>query len=1186
MRLAYRRYGGEKGFTADQFRRVAEEVAGTDLEEPFRKWLGTTEELDYSEALDWFGLRLAADGKEGARRWRLEVREDATDAQRNHLRAWLAPRSAQAKTDAEAGVTTVPEEVVKRYGLDTSFYKKHVDYKGLAILASARVSDAALLEARYLIDQLLGEREDILQAMIKAGCRFTVMARTEMTTDVPEQRIWDKEYWDRRARGMGGRLSSCGEENLLNLKGDRYGRENILIHEFNHAVHRYGLREVDPTFDRRLREAYKNAVAEGLWKGTYLTTNAAEYWAEGVQAYFDCMRPQYGANTREKLQKYDAGLFALVDEVYRQSKFRYVRYDKRSPPGGELTAETVLGLEPRGLGPALRPGRVGDIAVDPFDDGVWYVAAASGGLWKTADRGSTWTPVFDRYGSYSIGCVTLDPKHRDVVWLGTGENQASRSVSYGDGIYKSTDGGRTWKHVGLANSEHIAKIVLDPRDSDVVYVASQGPLWAPGGDRGLYKSTDGGKTWKSVLHVSDDTGITDVVFDPRDPDVLLAASYQRRRNVGVLVGGGPEGGIYKSSDGGTSWARLSEGLPAVDLGRVALAVSPQEPGVAYALLTAAGREGGFFRSADFGETWQRRSDYAVVDPQYYGKIFPDPHRSERVYAVDVRVHVTEDGGQTFKPVPWRVHSDNHAMAFDPKDPKHLLVGNDGGLYESKDGGESWAHFTNMPTTQFYRVALDNSLPFYRVYGGSQDNGSLGGPSRTTDRLGIRTGDWRVYGGGDGMQPRVDPGDPSVVYTVAQNGSVSRSGKGSIRPQAPRGAVRWNWDAPFIISPHAPGRLYLAGSVLYRSDDRGDTWRAVSPDLTRQLDRDKVPVMGKLWGPDAVTRNLFTTDLSVASALAESPLREGLLFVGTDDGLVQVSADGGAGWRRCDRFPGVPELTYVSALCPSQHDAGRVYAAFNNWQRGDFKPYLLRSTDRGKTWTSIAGNLPDRGNVWCVVEDQLNRDLLFAGTEFGLYFTVDGGKRWVPLRGGVPTIAFRDLEIQYRENDLVGATFGRGFYVLDDYTPLRHLSAGALAGEAVLFPVRKTYRFDQGDADAAAGLTTPNPPFGAALTYYLRDGLARKDAQVVLAVSDQKGTMLRQIRGPATAGVHRVYWDLRAGDGAEARLVDAGKYRVTLGKSVGGVVTPLGEPQAVEVVPLPPPAEKGGAGPDKDRKEPS
>jgi photosystem II stability/assembly factor-like uncharacterized protein len=832
-----------------------------------------------------------------------------------------------------------------------------------------------------------------------------------------------------------------------------------------------------------------------------------------------------------------------------------------------LTADLVRGLELRGLGPALVPGRVGDIAVDPRDAKVWYVVAASGGLWKTTDAGQTWQPLFDHYGSYSLGCITLDPANPEIVWLGTGENQAQRSVSFGDGIYKSTDGGKTWKHLGLAASEHLAKIVIDPRNSDVVYVAAQGPLWAPGGDRGLYKTTDGGKTWAAVLTVSENTGVTDVVLDPRNPDVLYAASYQRRRNVGVLVGGGPESAIFKSTDGGKKWQMLTKGLPEADTGRIALGISPQQPDVVYALVTAAGQQGGFFRSADGGASWSRQSNYKVVDPQYYGRIFPDPHQFDRVFAVDVSVHVTEDGGKKFVPAGWKAHSDNHALAFDPKDPGHLLLGNDGGLYETFDRGKTWKHFTNLPTTQFYRICVDNSEPFYRVYGGSQDNGTVGGPSRTAQQDGIRTADWQRYGGGDGMQPRADPDDPNTVYVTSQYGAITRTEKGKegtpIRPKTGKGSgVRWNWDTPFLISPHSSKRLYLAGSVLFRSEDRGDSWKAISPDLTRQLDRDKVPVMGKLWGPDAVSRNLFTTDLSVATALTESPLKEGLLWVGTDDGLVQFTDDGGKSWTKIDRFPDMPEQSYVSALLASRHNADTVYVAFNNWQRGDFKPYLLRSIDRGKTWTSLAATLPDRHPVWCLAEDHVSKDVLFAGTEFGLFATADGGSHWVPLRGGLPVVAVRDLDVQRRENDLVLATFGRGFYVLDDYTPLRHLTSATLAKVGVLFAPRKAYRYEPpAKADGPAGFTTSNPPFGAVLTYYLRADLP-EGATVVLTVADGAGKAVRQLSGPTTAGLHRVAWDLNT-----PNLAPAGKYRVGLAAVVKGVANALGETQELEVVPL-------------------
>jgi photosystem II stability/assembly factor-like uncharacterized protein len=928
-------------------------------------------------------------------------------------------------------------------------------------------------------------------------------------------------------------------------------------------------------------------MEKGLWKNTYAATNAGEYWAECVQSYFDCNNPpnkgvHNDINTREKLEKYDPEIFQLIDEVFKKSKFRYVRYDKRNPPkadgqpgAGKLTAELVRGLELRGIGPAFRPGRIADVVVDPRNRKVWYVATASSGLWKTTDAGTTWTPIFDRYVSYSFGCLALDPKNPDIVWLGTGENQSQRSVGFGDGVYRSNDGGQSWKAMGLRDSEHIGKILIDPRNTNVVYVAAQGPLWAPGGDRGLYKSTNGGDTWKPILQISENTGITDIVFDPRNPDVIYAAAYQRRRHTGMLIGGGPEAGIFKSVNGGEKWTKLTKGLPTVDLGRIALGISPQNPDIVYALVIAAKGESGFFRSEDRGDTWVKQSGHKVADPQYYGEIYPDPHKFDRVYAVDINTSVTNDGGKTFTRAGWKMHSDHHSITFDPNDPDHLLVGNDGGLYETKDGGKNWRHFTNLSTAQYYRVAVDNALPFYNVYGGTQDNGSHGGPSRTLNRTGITNSDWRGVGGGDGMQPRVDPENPSIIYTMSQNGAIVRlegggmagmGGKGGgkpIRPKAAKGTVRWNWDTPFIISPHAPKRLYLAGSVLYRSDDRGDNWTAISPDLTRQLDRNKIPVMGKLWGPDAVTRNLYTTDLGVASALSESPVQEGLIVVGTDDGLVQVTENGGKDWRKVDAFPGVPELSYVSDVFASPHDASTVFASFNNWQRGDFKPYLLRSTDRGKTWTSIAGNLPDRNPVWCIVQDHGNKDLLFAGTEFGLYFSIDGGKQWVQLRGGVPPIPFRDLEIQRRETDLVCATFGRGFYILDDYTALRHLTPDTLAKEGTVFPLRKVYRYELKDAPAGT-FAAPNPPSGAVFTCYLRDGL-KSDTKVVLTVTDASGKTLRQIDGPTKAGLHRINWDLRPGSG---EMVAPGTYRVALAKLVGGNVTPLGEAQTFEVVPLP------------------
>jgi photosystem II stability/assembly factor-like uncharacterized protein len=738
----------------------------------------------------------------------------------------------------------------------------------------------------------------------------------------------------------------------------------------------------------------------------------------------------------------------------------------------------------------------------------------------------------------------------------------------------------------------------------------------------LYKSTDGGETWKAVLQISENTGVSDIAIDPRNPEVIYAAAFQRRRHTGLLIGGGPEGGIFKSADGGTKWAKVTNGLPAVDLGRIALALSPEKPDVVYALVTAADREGGLFRSEDKGETWNRAGAFVPSVPEYYTRLFPDPQTFDKIYTVDARMQLSEDGGKTFKPLSWKTHGDHHALVFDPTDASHLLNGNDDGLDESYDAGRTWRHFNNIPAIQYYRVAVDNSLPFYNVYGGAQDNGSHGGPERTANRVGIRTADWFRIGGADGFQPRVDPEDPNIVYNMSQSGGISRLdrrtdvNKGIRTPRDSK--VRWNWDAPFIISPHLHSRLYLAGSRLYRSEDRGDKWTAISPDLTRQIDRDTIPVMGRLWESNAVDKNRSTTPFGVISALAESPIKEGLLVVGTDDGLVQISEDGGTNWAKIESFPGVPKLAYVSDVFASQHDADTIYAAFNNYQYGDFKPYLAKSTDLGKTWTSIAGDLPDRQFPWSIVEDHVNKDLLFVGTEFGLFFTVEGGGHWVQLKGGVPTVPFRDLEIQHRENDLVAATFGRGFFVLDDYSALRGLTAEALAGEGAMLPLRRTYLYNELSAYevTAQDFTASNPPFGAIMTYYLRDEVTDGDTKIVLTVADPDGKEIRKINGGVTAGLHRVVWNLRGtqviappaaaapatgGDDEEkpnadrppaprrggggrsgpdvGQMVKPGKYTVTLNKQNGGVLTPIGEPQTFEVVPLPGPSMQDSTKPN-------
>jgi photosystem II stability/assembly factor-like uncharacterized protein len=861
------------------------------------------------------------------------------------------------------------------------------------------------------------------------------------------------------------------------------------------------------------------------------------------------------------------------------------------------TADTFDGMAFRSIGPSLTTGRIADVEIDPNDPNVWYVAAGSGGLWKSWNRGDTWTPIFDDYPSYSMGSVVVDPRDSDVVWLGTGENSNSRSASYGDGVYKSTDAGQTWQRVGLEHSEHIQEIVIDPRDSDVVYVAAQGPLWAPGGDRGLYKSADGGASWARVLHVSDDTGITDMALDPTNPDVIYAAAYQRRRALGQLIGGGQEAGIYKSTDAGASWQRLEEGLPTVDKGRIALAVDARIPGRVYALVVAQGDHGGFFRSEDAGATWTRTSEYAGGDPQYYGEIWVDPHQPETIWVVEIRIHRSVDGGHTFEPMNYPIHVDHHEIVFDESDPSHMIIGNDGGLYETRDGGRSWRHFTNLPLSQFYRVSADDARPFYNVCGGTQDNGTHCGPSRTRNSVGIRTSDWIRVGGGDGFQSYYDRELPHIVYSQSQNGNLGRldlrrGERTDIRPlreepvadarlsddAADRG--RWHWDSPLLVSPHSPSRLYYAGNRLYRSDDRGDTWTAVSGDLTRQLDRDTIPIMGRLWPEGAVARNLYTTAISVITTVDESPLLEGLIYVGTDDGLVQISEDGGSSWRHVEQFPGLPANSYVTDVFASRRDGNSVFVTFNNWQRGDFKPYVVKSEDRGRSWTNITGNLPERSGAWSIVQDHVDSDLLFVGMEFGVHVSVDGGTRWTPLRGGIPASQARDLHIQRRESDLVVGTFGRGAYIFDDYTPLRFVDDETLVADAWLFPARRAYLYGERNYVQAAwgNETTPNPPFGAVLTYHVR-ATAPEDDALVLTIMDERGERIRQLELQPQAGMNRVAWDLRhdapppeeeeaSGRRRRGDLVSPGRYLAALGRLEGDGLTTVGEPVTILVVPLP------------------
>ncbi len=911
------------------------------------------------------------------------------------------------------------------------------------------------------------------------------------------------------------------------------------------------------------------------------------------------------------LLTFDSGLIAQDEDSVKSDKF---------------SSAVFNGLKFRSIGPALTSGRISDFAVNPNNQNEYYVAVCSGGVWKTTNAGTTFEPIFDKEGSYSIGCIAMDPNNPSVIWVGSGENNSQRSVSYGDGIYKSEDGGKSWKNMGLKNSEHIGKILVDPRASEVVYAAAQGPLWGPGGDRGLYKTTDGGSTWNSVLTISENTGVSDLAFDPRDYDVIYATSYQRRRHVWTLIDGGPESGIHKTTDGGATWKELKSGLPSVDKGRIGITVSPVNPDLIYAIVETAADEGGFFRSADRGASWKKMNDYIASSPQYYMEIYADPLIPDRVYSMDTRSKVTDDGGKTWNNLSTKNrHVDDHALWIDPLNNNHLLIGGDGGIYETWDSCENWHYKENLPVTQFYRVSVDNAEPFYFVYGGTQDNNSLGGPSRTISSDGIMNSDWFVTNGGDGFESAIDPQNPNIVYAQSQYGWLVRYDKQSgerlmIQPQEGEGddPYRWNWDSPLIISPHKNTRLYFAANKLFRSEDRGSSWEVISPDLTRQLDRNKLEVMGKIWSADAVSKNASTSQYGNIVSLSESPLQEGLIYTGTDDGLIQVTENGGVTWMKIDTFPGVPELTYVSCITASSHDVNTVYAAFDNHKMSDFKPYILVSNNRGKSWKSISGDLKKNLPVYSIREDFINKNLLFIGTEYGLYFSFNTGENWFQLKGGLPTIAVKDIDIQERESDLVIATFGRGFYILDDYSPLRSVNEDLKNKEAVLFPVKDALMFHEKSGFYGQGESlykADNPPFGATFSYYIKESpkskkQLRKEMEkelikegkpvpfpsweelraeekepvpyLLFTVKDQEGNVVRRLKSRFSKGISRIVWDLRYSSldpvtdapekedfktGGSGSFVMPGKYTVTLSKNVEGDLTIIAGPSEFNTIPL-------------------
>jgi photosystem II stability/assembly factor-like uncharacterized protein len=897
-----------------------------------------------------------------------------------------------------------------------------------------------------------------------------------------------------------------------------------------------------------------------------------------------------------------------------------------------INAGSFSGLKLRNIGPAFASGRIADIAIHPDDESVWYIATGSSGVWKTENAGVTWKPVFDNYSSYSTGCITIDPNNPSVIWLGTGENVGGRHVAYGDGIYRSMDGGKSWKNMGLKASEHISKIIVHPENSNVIWVAAQGPLWKSGGERGLYKSVDGGKTWKKTLGNEEWTGVTDIAIDPRNPDWMYAATWDRHRTVAAYMGGGPGSGIHRSMDGGETWEKLTRGIPGSNLGKIGLAISPQKPDVVYAAIELDRKKGGIFVSTDRGSSWSKRSNTVSggTGPHYYQELYASPHQFDKIFLMDVRIQISEDGGKTFNRFPGQqTHSDKHAIAFKHSDPDYILVGSDGGLYETYDNAQTWRFFDNLPITQYYKVAVDNRKPFYHVFGGTQDNGSHGGPSRTDNVHGIRNADWYKTLGADGHQSATEPGNPNIMYAETQQGGLHRVDLTTgeqvyIQPQAGAGEdfERFNWDAPILVSPHSPSRLYFASSRVWKSEDRGDSWTAISGDLTRDQERLSLPIMGKVQSWDNPWDVNAMSNYNTITSLAESPLQEGLIYAGTDDGIIQVTEDGGQNWQKIEvsKLPDVPATAFVNDIRADLHDANTVYVALDNHKYGDFKPYLFKSTNKGKSWKSISSNIPDRTLVWRMVQDHVKPELLFAATEFGIYFTIDGGGNWVQLKGGAPTIAFRDITIQREWNDLVAASFGRGFFILDDISVLREIDEEKMKAEGTLFSTRQVDWYSprsvvssQGSAQYAAD----NPQFGATFTYYLSEGYttmaserkkkerkAAKDGeatpfpgwdaleaekeeikpQVLITIKDGEGNVVRRINGRTNKGLHRINWDLQYASKRPVRqprpgqrgfggrnwggmFATPGTYTASLSKVVDGVETQLSGPISFEVVPL-------------------
>ena len=853
--------------------------------------------------------------------------------------------------------------------------------------------------------------------------------------------------------------------------------------------------------------------------------------------------------------------------------FLTLTFSQKKNTQNEVKSSDLSGLKFRSVGPAFMSGRIADIAINPKNENEWYVAVGSGGVWKTENSGTTWNPIADDQPFYSTGCITIDPNNDSNIWLGTGENVGGRHVGIGHGVYLSRNGGKSWKSMGLKKSEHISKIIVHPKNSDVIYVASQGPLWSSGGDRGLFKSIDGGKNWKNVLKINKWTGVTDILQDTSNPDIMYAATWQRHRNVASYMGGGLGTAIYKSYDGGESWVKVNEGLPKSNLGKIGLAMSPFKSNILYAAIELDRRKGGVYKSIDSGSSWKKMSDTVsgATGPHYYQELVASPHYFDKIYLMDTKVQVSDNGGKDFYVMNESdKHVDNHSLTFKMSDPNYLLIGTDGGVYESFDNTNSWKFVANLPLTQFYKLAVDDSYPFYNIYGGTQDNNTQGGPSRTFKRSGISNSDWFVLLGGDGHQPATEPGNPNIVYAQSQQGNIHRidrtNGEATfIKPQnnINEPYERFNWDSPILVSSHNPETIFFGSQRVWLSNNRGDDWKAISGDLTLNQERFSLPIMGRVQSWDNPWDVYAMSTYNTITSLSQSPIDENIIYAGTDDGIIQYTRDYGTTWNKVsvEKLPGVPKGSFVNDIKADLFDVNTVYVLLDNHKFGDYKPYIYKSVDGGKSWKDMSDGIPDGFLCWRLVQDHIDKNLMFLGTEYGIYVSLNGGDKWVKFSSGIPTISIRDLAIQKRENDLVAATFGRGFYVLDDYSSLRFLSANSLKSNLVFTP-RKALQYSPiRSGSSSQGSNTyyaKNPEYGAMFTFYLSNEIStnkqsrkkrekeldktnsdipfpgwveldnelnQNSPRTIIEIYDNNNIFIDRFSMPYKKGFNRVSWDL-------------------------------------------------------------